>query len=177
MKVTVIANISANGRVLLSDNPAHVASQGAMAFYLNRAKAAGNLVIGKKTYDIFQQIPGASQEAFSGIEIVLLSASPFTTDKHQVVSSPEEAIKYLAAKGFDEIAVGGGTQTYNSFIENDLVTDIYFNISPLVTGGGGVLVNDLGLNTKFKLADHTVHEEFIQLHLTSPLPPAADGYC
>jgi len=177
MKVTVIANISANGKVLLSDNPAHVASQGAMAFYLNRAKAAGNLVVGKKTYDFFQQIPTASQDAFSGIEIVLLSASPLIVDKHQVVSSPEEAIKYLAAKGFGEVAVGGGTQTYNSFIENELVTDIYFNISPLVTGGGGVLVDDIDLTTKFKLADHTVHDDFIQLHLTTPLPPAVDVCC
>lgn len=166
MKVTLIANISVNGKVLLSDHPDHVAPKGAMAFYLNRAKAVGNLVIGKKTFEIFQQIPSDQQGAFSGIEIVLLATEPFTTDKHQVVNSPEAAIKYLSEKGFEEIAVGGGTKTYNSFIDNDLVTDIYFNISPLVTGGGGVLADNADLNTKFRLAGHTVNEEFIQLHLT-----------
>ncbi|MFC7523150.1 dihydrofolate reductase family protein [Parapedobacter sp. GCM10030251] len=166
MKVTLIANISVNGKVLLSDHPDHVAPQGAMAFYLNRAKAVGNLVVGKKTYETFQQIPSDQKEAFSGIEIVLLSTEPFATDNPKVVNSPEAAIKYLSEKGFEEIAVGGGTKTYNSFIENDLVTDIYFNISPLVTGGGGVLANNADLNTKFRLASHTVNEEFIQLHLT-----------
>lgn len=165
MKVTLIANISVNGKVLLSDHPDHVAPQGAMAFYLNRAKAVGNLVVGKKTYEIFQQIPSDQKDAFSGIEIVLLATAPFATDKHKVVSSPEAAITYLSEKGFEEIAVGGGTKTYNSFIDKDLVTDIYFNISPLVTGGGGVLSDNIDLNTRFKLAGHTINEEFIQLHL------------
>lgn len=166
MNVTVIANLSANGKVLLSDNPAHVAPQGAMAFYLQRAKAAGNLVVGRKTYELFQQISSANKEAFSGIEIVLLSAAPLATDKHQVVGRPEEAISYLTAKGFEEIAVGGGTKTYNAFIEHDLVTDIYFNISPLVTGGGGVIANNTDLHTTFKLAGHTFNDDFIQIHLT-----------
>lgn len=166
MKITVIANVSANGKVLSSDNPNHVAPQGAMAFYLKHAKEVGNLVIGKKTYDLFRQMPSDHKDAFSGIEIVLLSAQPIATDTHKVVSSPEEAIKYLSEKGFEEIAVGGGTKTYNSFIDKDLVTDIYFNISPLVTGGGGVIANNIDLNATFKLAGHTVHNEFIQLHLT-----------
>ena len=165
MKVTLIANISVNGKVLLSDNPNHVTPPGAMAFYLNRAKEIGNLVVGKKTYELFQQMPSDGKKAFSEIEIVLLSAQPITTDMHKVVSSPEEAIEYLSEKGFAEIAVGGGTKTYNSFIDHDLVTDIYFNISPLVTGGGGILANNTDLNATFKLAGHTIHDEFIQLHL------------
>ncbi|QNL48106.1 dihydrofolate reductase family protein [Olivibacter sp. SDN3] len=166
MKVTVIANISVNGKVLLSDNPNHDTPQEAMAFYLKFAKQTGNLVIGKKTYQLFQQIPDDNKEVFSGIEIVLLSTEPQTTDKHKVVSKPEEAIKYLYEKGFKEIAVGGGTKTYNSFIEKNLVTDIYFNISPIITGDGGVLANNIDLNTKFRLADHIVNDGFIQLFLT-----------
>lgn len=106
-----------------------------------------------------------SQGAFSGIEIVLVSTEPPTTDTHKVVNSPEEAIKYLSEKGFGEIAIGGGTKTYNSFFEKDLVTDIYFNISLLITGDGGVLANKIDLDTKFKLVDHKINGEFIQLHL------------
>lgn len=165
MKVTLIANISVNGKILLSDNPNHQNSQEAMAFYLKRAKEIGNLVIGKKTYEIFQQIPNDSKDAFLGIEIVLISTELLTTDKYKVVNSPEEAIKYLSEKGFREIAIGGGTKTYNSFFEKDLVTDIYFNISLIITGDGGVLANNIDLNTEFKLIDHKINDEFVQLHL------------
>ena len=39
-------------------------------------------------------------------------------------------------------ADGGGVQTYNAFLDKDLVTDIYFNVTPMVIGDGGVIYSN-----------------------------------
>lgn len=168
MKVTVIANISANGKVLLSDNPHHQLSREAMEFYLKFANKVGNLIIGFKTFENFQKFPEEIKKLFKGIKIIILSEKPYATEAYKVVESPEEAIKYLITEGYQEIAIGGGTGTFNAFIDKDLVTDIHFNISPIITGIGGILGNNNELTTKFKLAEHTINENYAQLHLTKP---------
>lgn len=166
MKVTVIANISANGKVLLSDHPHHQLPPGAMEFYLAFAKKVGNLVIGVKTFENFLNFPQEVKDHFSGIEIVILSEKPYTSKGYKTVESPEEAIEYMSEKGLHEMAVGGGTGAFNAFIDKDLVTDIYFNIHPLITGVGSVLGNNSELNSKFKHTEYDFKDGFIQLHLT-----------
>jgi dihydrofolate reductase len=141
MKVILGANISANGKVLLEENTNHQVPQEATEFLIQIAIQAGNLIIGRKTFEIVEQLTG-------GIK-------------------PQEAINYLTEKGFKEIAVGGGTQTYNAFLDQDLVTDIHFNIVPILTGIGGVLVTNDELVTRFKLTEHKVLSQgVVQLHLT-----------
>ncbi|MGN7706238.1 dihydrofolate reductase family protein [Chryseobacterium sp. 22543] len=166
MKVTVIANISANGKVLLSDHPHHHLPPEAMEFYVEFAKKVGNLVIGFKTFENFLTFPQEVKEHFNGIEIVILSEKPYATKGYKTVKSPEEAIEYMSEKGLHEMAVGGGTGAFNAFIDKDLVTDIYFNIHPLITGVGGVLGNSSELNSKFKHTEYNLKDGFIQLHLT-----------
>ncbi|MBK1896160.1 dihydrofolate reductase family protein [Chryseobacterium paridis] len=165
MKVTLIANISANGKVLLSDNPHHQLPPEAMGFYLEFAKQVGNLVIGLKTFENFQNFPQEVRQLFDGIEIIVLTNTTSTLEGYKTVGSPEEAIEYMSAKGLHEIAIGGGTGTFNAFIDKDLVTDIYFNINLLITGVGGILGTNSELNSKFKYKEHTIKDGFIQLHL------------
>lgn len=56
----------------------------------------------------------------------------------------------------------------NAFIDKELVTDIYFNISPIITGYGGILGNYEQFNSKFEIIESTVNDGFIQLHLAKP---------
>lgn len=167
MKVILGANISANGKVLLEEDPNHQVPQEAIDILTRKAIQIGNLVIGRKTYEFIQQFPGGIKQVLSGIEIVLLSSNDSLTKDFKVVSTPGEAVKYLTEKGFKEIAVGGGTQTYNAFLNKDLVTDIYFNIIPIITGNGGILGTRDELATKFKLTEHKLlADDIVQLHLT-----------
>ncbi|MFC6100166.1 dihydrofolate reductase family protein [Olivibacter domesticus] len=166
MKVTLIANISVNGRVLLSDHPHYQLPPEAMNFYLEFAKQAGNLVIGFKTFENFQNFPKETKALFEGIEIVVLSNVVATTEDYKIVNSPEEAIDYMKAKGLHEIAIGGGTGTFNAFIDKDLVTDVYLNINPIITGTGGILVNSNELNANFQFKEYAYKDGFIRQHLT-----------
>ncbi len=166
MKVTVIANISVNGRLLLSDDPAHQLPKGAMNFYLQFAHKVGNLVVGLKTFQNFLNFPQEVKDLFKGIEIVVLTDKPSLVKGYKFVNSPDEAIDYMAAKGVEEIAVGGGVGTFNAFLDQELVTDIYFNINPLLTGSGGIIGTNKKLNTKFKIIENQLNDGFIQLYLT-----------
>ncbi|RFS19244.1 hypothetical protein DVR12_23710 [Chitinophaga silvatica] len=167
MKISLIANISANGKVLLSENTTYQAPREATGIFMEVANRAGNLVLGKKTFEMLQRVIGDVKVAFPGVELVLISTSQIATNDFKVVSSPEAAITYLTAKGAQEIAVGGGTITYNSFLEKDLITDIYFNIHPVIVGHGGVLATDNELTLKFKLVSlKQIGENIAQLQLT-----------
>ena len=53
MKVTLIASVSANGRVLVANNPNHQMPQEIMGFFLQKAIESGNLGFGFSTYSLF----------------------------------------------------------------------------------------------------------------------------
>ncbi|WP_293943869.1 MULTISPECIES: dihydrofolate reductase family protein [unclassified Sphingobacterium] len=170
MKVTVIANISANGRILISDNQHHKLPPEAMEFYIQSVRRVGNVVIGLKTFENFLNFPDPVKEHFNGIEIIILAGKSYTTDGYKTVASPEEAIAYMSSQGVHEIAVGGGAGTFNAFLDKDLVTDIYFNVSPIITGAGAILANNEELSAKFKHKGQKLKNGFLQLHLKKTDP-------
>lgn len=167
MKVSLIANISINGKVLVSDNPTYQLPKEALTFYLDLAHQIGNLVIGFNTFESFQNSPQEVKDLFKGIEIIVLSNNTHHPIRgYTFVNSPEEVITYMVTKGFTELAIGGGTGTFNAFIEKELVTDLYFNINPLFIGGSDILGMQRNLSTQFEIVTHKEHNGFIELHLT-----------
>ena len=166
MKISLTANVSVNGKVLLVNTPNYQAPQEAINAFMQIARQAGNLVIGRKTYEIFKQFFSDPNGIFSGLEIIILSTKA-STSGYLVISTPEEAIRYLATKGFKEIVVGGGTEIYNAFLNKDLITDIYFNINPIIAGNTGELGTNQELASRFRLAEtKVVAENIIQVHWT-----------
>lgn len=168
MKVIIGANISMNGKVLIDEIKEHqVPQQDATNYLINAAIEIGNIVIGRHTFESISSMPGGLQGMFPGVEIVLMSKTFQETSTIKVVDSPEKAITYLSEKGFTEIAVGGGTATYNAFLDKDLVTDIFLNIIPIFTGSDGILGNSPELTTKFALIDHALLlDNCLRLHYT-----------
>ena len=98
-------------------------STGSHGILVQKAIESGNIVFGYSTYTMFID---ALQDALAGKEIVVLSNNHEARSGHKTVHTPEEAVEYLKGKGMEEIVVGGGVQTYNAFLDKDLVTDILF---------------------------------------------------
>jgi dihydrofolate reductase len=170
MKITAIANISANGKVLLAENPNHQAPKAGEEFFIQKVVQAGNIILGRKTFEVIEQLAGGEaniKHIFPDVEIVVLSSSNKASGEYKVAQHIDEAIRYLEDKGFTEIIVGGGTNIYNSFLEKNLITDAYFNIVPVITGGGGVIgMHDQLFNT-YQLTEHQLLDGgIVQLHLT-----------
>jgi len=169
MKLILVADVSANGKLLLTDNPNHPVPKAGVDFYMQKVIQAGNLIIGNKTLETFQQHFGGIQQIFPGVEVVVISRSSNEANGWKVVHSPEEAVNYLQEKGFEEIVVGGGVQIYNAFLNGDLLTDIYFNYVPVIVGDGGTLGTATDLLTSFELIEHKLlNESIVQIHLRKP---------
>ena len=167
MKVILIANISANGKVLLAGNPNHQPPKEAIGFYIQKAIDVGGLIIGRNTFEIIQQFPGGIKQVLPGVKIVLLSTADERNGEFEIMNTPEKAIQYLSEKGFTEVVIGGGTQTYSSFLEKNLIDEMYLNIVPVITGNGGIISTNDELFTTFKLSGHkALSDSIVQLHLT-----------
>ena len=166
MKLILVADVSANGKLLLTDNPNHPVPKATVDFYIQKVMQAGNLIIGSKTLETFQEHFGGIQQMFPGIEVVVFSRSVNEANGWKVVQSPEEAVNHLLGKGFEEIVVGGGVQIYNMFLNRDMLTDIYFNYLPVIVGDGDALGTATDLLTRFELIEHKrLDEGIVQIHL------------
>jgi dihydrofolate reductase len=155
MKVVLYANVSVNGKILLSENLNHQVPQEIINFSVQDIKQAKNLVMGRKSFETFEKAFGGIakiKEVFPDVEFVWLSTTAQTNDERKVAKTPEEVVKYLSEKGIDEILIGGGTETYNAFLETDLITDVLLNVVPIITNGGDWGNSDK-LNIKFKFTN------------------------
>lgn len=170
MKITAIANLSVNGKVLLADNPNHQAPKAGEEFFIQKTVQAGNIIIGRKTFEVIQQLAGGEaniKHIFPNVEIVLLSSSDNISQEFKVAKNIDKAIEYLRDMDFNEIIIGGGTNVYNSFLEKDLITDLYLNYVPVITGGGGLIGIDDKFFAIYRLKEHKLLDGgIVQLHLT-----------
>lgn len=132
MKTVLWATLSANGNYAMSDAQ-HPPKQEALQDFATHVTRAGNFIVGRKTFEGFRA-GGASP--FANVEVVIVSASCTGLDGMKVVATPAEAVKYLQSKGYAEAIVAGGELMHNSFLADNLVDEIVFNIAPVLEGSG-----------------------------------------
>lgn len=165
MKVMLIANVSANGKVLITENPHYHEPREALAFFIQYGNRIGNIILGRKTFDMLDGGLGNAKRAFPNADLVIMSLSTDVIGDYTVLDTAQGVLKYYADKGFEEILVGGGTGIYNLFLEQELITDIYFNYIPVIVGDGGVLGYSEKLATQFKIVEQKLlTPEIIQVH-------------
>ena len=165
MKVTLLANVSANGKVLVTENPHYHEPMEALRFIITYANNSKNIIIGRKTYDVLERVPRSTKRVFPQADIVVISQSKFESNDVKFVTTANDAMDYLKSKGHQEIIVGGGAGIYNLFIEKELVTDMYFNYIPVLVGDGGVLGYSETLSTQFEIKQHHIlTPNILQVH-------------
>lgn len=85
------------------------------------------------------------------------------SNNHLIAESPEEALNLL--KDFDEVIVAGGGILNNSFIEKNLVDEIYLDIEPIVITKGIPLFVGKEIEKDLKLiGQKKINDNEIQLH-------------
>ncbi|MEM5772618.1 MAG: dihydrofolate reductase family protein [Candidatus Aenigmatarchaeota archaeon] len=79
--------------------------------------------------------------------------------------SPREAIEILKKGGFKTIMVCGGGKLNSSFMEENLIDEIYIDIEPIVFGKGIRIFESLDFEAKLKLLEvKKISKNEIQLH-------------
>jgi dihydrofolate reductase len=138
MKTTLWATLTANGNYAQS-SPEHPPKPEAFNDFVAHARAAGNFIVGRRTFEGMQANAG---NPFGEIDIVIVSRSVKEIPGVKVVGSPQEALSYLQAKGHTTALVGAGADLHNAFLGQELVDEVIFNVAPVLEGKGLNLLLD-----------------------------------
>lgn len=131
--------------------------------YSAMVRKAGNLIIGHRTYDILTKQPEFVE--FSEIKIMIVSTNDFQTlsPNHVIVKTPQEALGVL--KDFEEVIVAGGGNLNASFMQENLIDEIYLDIEPIALGKGIKLFADSDFEVKLELLEsRNITKDEIQIH-------------
>jgi dihydrofolate reductase len=138
MKTILWATLTANGNYAQS-SPDHPPKPEAFDDFVAHARAAGNFIAGRKTFEGMQAGGG---NPFGEIDIVVVSQSVKDIPGIKVVGSPQEALNYLQAKGHATALIGAGADLHNAFLGQGLVDELIFDVAPVLEGKGLNLLLD-----------------------------------
>lgn len=133
MKTVLWATLTANGNYSQS-GPENPPKQEALDDFFTQAKAAGNFIVGRRTFEGMRGNGGPGP--FAEIDIVVVSKSAGEIPGVTLVRSPEEALSYLREQGHLTALISGGADIHNSFLSQNLVDEVIFNVAPVMEGRG-----------------------------------------
>lgn len=134
MKVILYMAITLNGMIARENGEVDWTSDITWNSYFSFLKRTKNLILGKASYDIMTK-----KEFDPEVFYVVVTSSKKNekkVPKIEFVSSPKDALLFLENKGFEEIGVGGGARLNASFMEQNLVDELYIDIEPVILGKG-----------------------------------------
>ncbi|MCZ8519625.1 MULTISPECIES: dihydrofolate reductase family protein [Paenibacillus] len=140
MKTILWATLTANGNYAQS-SPEHPPKPEALTDFVLQAKAAGNFIVGRRTFEGMQASGGGE---LGNLDIVVVSRGAKEIPGVTVACSPQEALAYLQHKGHLTALISGGADLHNVFLGHRLVDEIIFNIAPVLEGKGLNLLLDKG---------------------------------
>lgn len=161
MKVQLVANLAANGELILAaqsnayEAPAEIAGMG-----FAKAMECGNIVMGLTSYQMFADV---MKDVLANLDVVVLNPEDVEGDVY-TAKNAQDAVDYLSGKGFDKACVVGGTMTFNSFLADGLADELFFNLFPVVINGGGVLETAPSNVVEYTLADAKANGDVAMLH-------------
>ena len=163
MKIILYMAVTANGYIAKENDDTSWISGKEWNGYSAIVCKAGNLIIGHRTYDILTKQPEFVE--FSKIKIAIVSNQNFKTlsQNHVIARTPKDALSLL--NNFEEVVVAGGGHLNASFMEENLVNEIYLDIEPIVFGKGIKLFEGKDFEKELKLLEvKNISDNELQLH-------------
>tara|TARA_Y100000310_G_scaffold345354_2_gene464086 strand:- start:3007 stop:3486 length:480 start_codon:yes stop_codon:yes gene_type:complete len=152
--------MSANGFIAKENNETPWSNEEWESFS-TMVQSIGNIVIGRKTYEIMKE--NNEFEKIGNPVVVVVSNT--LKEKSVFVNSPEKAIEQLKEKGFSEVLVAGGGILNSSFVKKGLIDEIYLDIEPVLFGRGISLFAKNDFEEKLTLlGTKKISKDTIQLH-------------
>ncbi|HED36674.1 MAG TPA: dihydrofolate reductase [Ignavibacteria bacterium] len=162
-KVILYMAISLNGMIAKSDDDTNWISKEEWDSYSLAVRTAGNLIVGHRTYNILTKQPEFSE--FKDVKLVVVAQEDFETlsPNHLVAHSPKEALELL--NDFEQVIVAGGGVLNASFVEENLIDEIYIDVEPIILGKGISLFWNKDFERNLKLiGQKKITDNEIQLH-------------
>ncbi|HUD11502.1 MAG TPA: dihydrofolate reductase family protein [Candidatus Saccharimonadia bacterium] len=169
MKVFILAAQTADGYV--GRNATHLAHT--WTTYEDKrlftwiTKWAHVMVVGGNTYRTFDRdLPGRRLIVYTRSQHAPKDNVEFTSEP------PEQLLSRLEKEGVKGVAICGGTQIYDLFMQSGLVQELYITIQPKLFGAGiSLFQTSLDLDLKLDEAQVSTKDDTVILHyLVSPKP-------
>src|SRR3989338_916653 len=165
MKIILYMAMSLNGMIAKTNDNTSWITPEEWNSYSSTVRKAGALIVGRRTYNILTKQPEFKE--FKNVKLVVVSKKQnpeLVNDSHLIAESPEKALELL--KDFKEIIVAGGGILDNSFIEKNLVDEVYVDIEPIIlTKGIPLFAGEKIIEINLKLiGQKKISENEIQLH-------------
>jgi dihydrofolate reductase len=161
MKVILLMTISVDGYIARVNDEAPWSPE-EFARCNEFIKQAGNVIVGRRTYEIMKAAGDFDEEAET---VVLSKGKSADIGKVHFVSSPKEALEYLDAKRFQVAVVGGGRAANTAFLDAGLLNEIILDVEPIMLGEGLTLFSKQSRDIKMKvLGEEKLDADSVRLH-------------
>jgi dihydrofolate reductase len=167
MKVIQYIASTVNGMAAKKDGNSDWVSQEDTANFNQTCQNAGCAIMGRNTFEIFNQMPAKEWPNCGNLHIVLTSRQSLDTNhpKLLIANNPKQALLVAEKQGLTQVVVIGGSRTFGSFMKENLVDEIFMDIEPLAFGEGMPLFMAGDFETKLELIDtKPLSLQTIQLH-------------
>jgi dihydrofolate reductase len=167
MKTFIIAALTLDG--FIAKNPGHSPlswrSQGDRQFFITKTKEAGAVVMGLNTAKTSKRpMPERLNIIYAKSREELPHWKEF--DGWEITQKdPASLVQELSEKGYEQLAVCGGSTIYTMFMQAGVVDTLYLTVEPVLFGQGMNLFNKeidarLQLTSTQKLEDNTILLEY-----------------
>lgn len=151
MKVILYTATSIDGFLAKKDGDSDWVSEVDTPIFEEKIKETGCIIIGNNTYKQFYQKIYPVKDV---LNIVISSSdNPQFEDGVIFVKTPNEAIQKATDKGFNSVLIVGGGKTNGSFLDENLVDEIYIDIHLLILGNGIKVFDGFDGERKVELLD------------------------
>lgn len=153
--------ITANGYIASNEDET-LRSDEEWRSYQNMVKKAGNMIIGRRTYELTNDFSN-----FDNAKVVVVTSNTSKYKNPRVVFCQTflDAVNFIKQKGFKEILVAGGGKLNKTALDSGLIDEIYLDIEPFIFGEGIALFALTNKQLKLKLMEtKKLSENTIQLH-------------
>jgi dihydrofolate reductase len=165
MQVVLIAAVSADGKIAEAQDQISLdwTSKEDLRFFIEKTKEIGVVIMGRKTFDTFRK-------PLKDRQLIVMTRSPEAQTVMEGVEftseSPQDILERLGGLGIKRVVLAGGSSIYSKFLYDDLVSDIYLTVEPLLFGKGVPLAFGFD-RIEMKLEDVTrLGENGVLLHYT-----------
>ncbi len=148
MNVILIAAVSADGKIASDEGQSSLTwtSKEDTKFFVSKTKEIGTVVMGRKTFETIGK-------PLKDRRIIVMTHKPAISQMIGVeftAEEPQALLLRLEKEGVKAVAIAGGAQVYRTFLDANLVDEMFLTIEPILFGSGMPLV-DHGSAKKLEL--------------------------
>lgn len=155
--------VTANGYIAKANDDTGWISREEWNSYSQFCRKAGCLIVGRRTYNILTKQPEFSELKAVKIAVVCQQDVELIAPNHFIAHSPEEAINLFKTQ--EEVIIAGGGMLNASFLEKNLIDEIYLDVEPIIFSDGIPLFRDRKFLAKLELIEvKNITRDELQLH-------------